>query len=234
MRGHAAVLLAALSAAAVALAAGPAAPAPGDAAGLYTQFLQALDAASPASYACPLSGAALERRLATIPADAVEAGQKPETMVYFRKDRGAAIRVTHVDTTFASMFKLYNAYVGMTGAYLASKGSTWEEFSRSYEMTVAAADGAGWTLLVRRRNSPSDTYGTFRLSRAFSIDEASFYNGGALAYVVRNAWRQVGRYRLPDAIAITVMKNGRAQEAAYLRFGEYRINPYIPESLFAD
>jgi hypothetical protein len=219
------VLLLLLSAAASLAAAGEPA--------LFSRYIANLKARQPESWIARLDGSAVTARLASVPPDAVTKGKRPLVHVYHKRYAGQSILVDNVDTVFRKMFSLYNNYINLTGMYIFSKGETWAEFSKAYELSITATTATAHVLRIRAKNQDPESYGLFTLSRQdLMVRSASFYNRGSLIYAVTMGYRRLGRYLLPDVMDITRIQNGVRHKPARLVFSAYRINVPIPSSVF--
>lgn len=200
---------------------------------LFTRYIANLKFRQPESWIARLDGSAVTTRLASIPPDAVTRGRKPVVQVYHKRHAGQAILVDNVDPVFRKMFSLYNNYINLTGMYIFSKGETWADFSKAYEMAITTAGASSYTLRIRAKNQAPDSYGLFTVSRQdLMIRSASFYNRGSLIYTVTTRYRAFGRFLMPEAMEIIRIQDGVRHKPAQLVFSAYRINVPIPASVF--
>ena len=201
-------------------------------AGLYSRFMLQIGQSRPASFSCTVTGDAVVRSLARIPADARQG--TPVVRTWYRRDVGQVIRVENVETTFRNLFSAYQGYLGMTGAWIESRGRSWQEFSAQYSMLITRETPDAWVARIASKGREGDSWGEFTFSKNdSSVQSARFFSRGVLVYSVDNRYGRIAGYLLPVSMTITAWQNGAASSVSRLLFSDYRVNISIPDTVFS-
>lgn len=199
---------------------------------LYSRYIHQIARSRPASFSCTVTGEAIARSLARIPADA-RLGS-PLVKTWYKRDLGQVIRVENVEASFRNLFSGYQAYLGMTGAWIESRGRSWQEFSAQYGMQIIRETRDSWVARIASKGQENDSWGEFHFAKTdYSVRQVRFFSRKLLVYSVENHYAWTAGYFLPVRMVITAWQNGVAKSVSRLVFSDYRLNISIADAVFS-